>query len=60
MGLFNIILKLGFRRAFDETVNGTAENNKCIEFIMHLLSFFVKFKKSVFIKFRLRFMIPSF
>ena len=45
MGLFNIILKLGFRRAFDETVNGNAENNKCIEFIMHLLSFFVKFKK---------------
>ena len=45
MGLSNIILKLGFIRAFDGTVNGYKENSKCIEFTMYLLSFFVKIKK---------------
>ena len=52
MGLSNIILKLGFRRAFDGTVNGNTENSKCIEFTMNLLSFIVEIKKSVFLKFR--------
>ena len=52
MGLSNVILKLGFRRAFDGTVNGDTENSMCIEFAMYLLSFFfffffffVEFKK---------------
>ena len=40
MGLFNVNLKLGFRRAFDDMVNGNTENSKCIEFTMYLLSFF--------------------
>ena len=47
MGLSNIILKFGLRRAFDGTVNGNTENSKCIEFSMYLLSFFLKSKKCV-------------
>ena len=47
MGLSNIILKLGFRRAFDRTVNGNIEKSKCIEVTMYLLSLFVEIKKKV-------------
>ena len=61
MGLFNIILKLTFRRAFNLTVNGNTENSKFIEFTMYLLSFFVEIqKKSVFIKFKLQSTISLF
>ena len=60
MGLFNIILKLTFRRAFNLTVNGNTENSKFIEFTMYLLSFFVEIPKSVFIKFKLQSTISLF
>ena len=44
MGLCNVIKKLGFRRAFDGTVNGITENSKCIEFTMCIiiLAFFFR------------------
>ena len=45
MGLSNVILKLGFRRTFDGTVNGKTENSTCIEFAMYLLSNFMEIKK---------------
>ena len=45
MGLSNIILKLGFRRTFDGTVNVNRENNMCIELTIYLVSFFVEIKK---------------
>ena len=35
--------KLGFRRAFDGTVNGDTEKGMCIEIAMYLLSFFFSF-----------------
>ena len=60
MGLPNVILKLGFRSAFDGAVNVNTENSKCIEFTMYLLSFLVEIKKSVFIKFMLQCTHPSF
>ena len=60
MGLSNVILKLGFRPAFDKTVNDDTENSMCIEFVMYLLSFFRTNQKSVFIKFRLQCTISSF
>ena len=47
MGMFSVILKLGFRRVFDGTVNGNAENSKCIELTMYLLSFIMEIKKCV-------------
>ena len=43
--LCNVILKLGFRRAFDGTVNGDTENSMCTEFAMYVLSFFVEINK---------------
>ena len=58
MKLSNVIWKLGFRGAFDETVNGTTENSKCIEFTMYLLSFFMG--KNLFFKLRLKNTIPSY
>ena len=58
MRLFDIILKLGFSRAFEGTVNGNTENSKYVEFTSTF--FFVEIKKSVFIKFRLQCTIPSF
>ena len=39
MGLSNVILKLGFRRDFDGTVNGNTENSKSIDFTVYLLFF---------------------
>ena len=45
MRLSNVILKLGFRHAFDGIVNGDTENSMYIEFAMYLLSFFMEIKK---------------
>ena len=39
MGLSNVIWKLGFRRAFDGTLNGNTQNRKSIEFTIYLLFF---------------------
>ena len=44
-GLPNVILKLGFRSAFDGAVKVNTENSKCIELTMYLLSFLVEIKK---------------
>ena len=44
MWLSNVILKLGFRRAFDGTVNGKTENSMCITKICHKLAFFFSWK----------------
>ena len=41
--LSNVILKLGFRRTFDGTVNGDTENSMCIEFALYLVFFFFFF-----------------
>ena len=43
----NVILRLGFRRAFHGTVNGDTNYSMCIEFAMYLLSFIVEIKKKV-------------
>ena len=43
--LSNVILKLGFRRAFDGTVLVIKKNSMCIEFAMYLLSFSVEIEK---------------
>ena len=61
--LCNVIVKLGFSRAFDEAVNGDTENNIFTEDCRVLAFFFrgnqkekkekKKKNKSVFIKFRL-------
>lgn len=48
MGMYNVILKLGFRRAFNAAVNGNTEDSKRRRFTMHLLSFLVEIKKVFF------------
>ena len=40
MGLFNVILKFGFRRGFYGMVNCNTENSKCIELTMNLFVWF--------------------
>ena len=40
MGSYAVILKLGFRCAFDGMVQGDTETSMRIEFAMYLLSFF--------------------
>ena len=41
MGI-NIIFKLGFSRAFDETVNVDTENSMCTEYCRRVLAFFFR------------------
>ena len=46
------IFKLGFSRAFDETVDGDTENSMCTEYCL-VLAFFFRGNQKVFIKFML-------
>ena len=46
--LSNVIYKIGFSRAFDETVNGDTEKASALNTAVYLLSFFVEIKKKCF------------